>query len=111
MSSPAASCRKVVTHCASVAVSSKPFSVEKQFRNDQAGALVAVQERVIARDAESVARGQARDRVLAIGELVLGSRQGRFEQPAITHTGLAAVLGELLVMDGEHDLPADPDGP
>ena len=48
-------------------------------------------------------------RVLAVGELVLRSCHRRLGKSAITHAGLAAVFGQLLVMNREHDLEVDQD--
>lgn len=81
---------------------------QEKFGDDHAGALVAVEERVIARDAEGIAGGEPRERALAIDELMPWAGQGRLQQAVIGHAGLAAVFGDLRVVDGERDRKVDP---
>ena len=65
----------VVTHSASVAVSSKPFRFRKQLGDDEARAFVAVVERVIARNPEGVARREPRDRLFTVDKLIAWTRK------------------------------------
>lgn len=84
--------------------------IEEQLRHDEARAFVAVQERVVAGDAESVAGRELRNRRLAARKLIAWPYQRGLEQSTVADAGLSTVLGELLVVNCEHDLEVDPDG-
>ena len=54
---------------------------QEEFRNYQACALVAIQEGMITRYAECVARGEANDRRLTIAKLYVVSRKDNLYLP------------------------------
>ena len=82
---------------------------EKQLRDDEGGALVAVGEGMIAGNAISVGRGECRDVGIGVIRLVERPRQGGLQSGAIANARWPAMLGQMLVMQGEHNGKVDPD--
>ncbi|KAG5720574.1 hypothetical protein E4T56_gene20888, partial [Termitomyces sp. T112] len=82
---------------------------EEQASQHPGGALVAIDERVIARHAISIGRCQRVQIGLAISPLVAWPPQCRFQCRCIAHANRPAMLGQLAVMDGERKLGLNPD--
>ena len=72
------------------------------------GALVAVDERMIARDSETVGRRQQRNFRLAVTVFIERPRQCRFKQPAIAKPVGAAEESQLLGMKIENRVDIEP---
>lgn len=66
---------------------------QKQFGRDQRGTHIAVDERMIANDAETKGGSECRDIRIAVGGKILGSCERRFEQTHIPYAGRAAMFG------------------
>src|SRR5690606_4464953 len=73
--------------------------------------LVAVNERVIASNAERIGRGERREihLVTAVSEQLLRSREGGFQQGAVASAGGPAVFRELPIVDRLAERDGDPD--
>ena len=70
--------------------------------------LVAVNERMIARDAEAVGGRKRRNAAFAVTEFVKRSRQRGFEQAAIANSVRAAEESKLLGMKIDDDIEFQP---
>ena len=83
---------------------------EKQGAHDKAGALVAVDEGVIADDTGCVGASEIyRVGIVAIGVKLLRSSEGGFEQSFIAPTRPASVEGQKSIMKREGVALVDPD--
>jgi len=82
---------------------------EKQFHRDKGGAFVAVDERVVARDAAAVSGSQVRDIWLAVTRQLLWSGQRRFEQTDVASARRAAMFSQLFLVNGGQDSRVQPD--
>lgn len=80
---------------------------EKSAVNDVSGALVAVEEGVVLRDAERVGCGKGAEigRRFAAAPKMERPRKGVFKQNLLAGSGFAAVLGELPLVKGERGRP------
>ena len=77
-----------------------PVQAQEQAGHHPGGALVAIVERVVTRDTESISRRQSARIVLAIGMLVDRSCDGGFEQTVVLRASPPAMFGKLTVVDG-----------
>ncbi len=83
----------------------------KKRGGEKTGALVAIDERMIADDAERVRRRQ-RDRIaLAIGKEVLRPRHSGFQQAHVAKAAAAAVRRERFGVEQKDSGAFDPNGP
>jgi hypothetical protein len=83
----------------------RAVQLQKRPISDMRGALVAVHERMIAREAmreRSREIGEVRRRI-AVGVQLLRPRQRRFQQPLVAHPSATAMLGDLAVVDGKNE--------
>lgn len=82
---------------------------EEQPSKDPGGPLVAVREGMITRQTIGIGGSEFAQIRLAIGPLIAGARQCRFQCICVTQTDGAAMLGQLPIMDGKRHLGLDPD--
>jgi len=75
----------------------------EQLCHDQRNPLVSIDEGMVLGEAKGIRSGHVRDVRPAICEEVLRPCQCGVEQSVIPQTGRSAVLGQLLLMQGEHD--------
>ena len=78
---------------------------------DMCGALVAVDERVIASQSACQACSKSGDvcRWIGVSECLLRTRESRVRQGFISHARIAPMLRELAVVDGQRELLFNPD--
>lgn len=84
--------------------------IEEQIGHDPGRALVSIDERVIARDPESIGRRQYDMIVFAIFPAVSGPGQCRLEPTHVAHTAAAAMLRKLPVVDRQRNRFSHPCG-
>lgn len=82
---------------------------EEQARQHPTGALVAIDEGMVADDTERIGRGQLARIILPISPLVDRTGQPGFEQPVIPNAGAAAMFGQLAIMNSQRHGLFDPD--
>jgi len=82
---------------------------EKGFRDDRRGALVAVDERVVAGEAEGVGGGEGRGVRLLVQREVARAGHRAFERSGIADSLPSAMLGELLGVRSERHFGGHPD--
>ena len=89
----------------------RAVQLDERFAAHRGGALVAVNERMIAREPVRKRRRQIGEirRRITVGVQLLGSAERRFEQSFIAHAGAPAVLGDLAVVNGEDERLSQPD--
>src|SRR6185437_3028933 len=80
---------------------------EEDDGGDEGGAFVAVDEGMVARDAERVSSGEIEGIGIAVGRLIDRARQRRLQEPMVAQAGTAAMLGNLFVVNGEDQRFAD----
>jgi hypothetical protein len=75
----------------------------------KADALVAVSVRMVLHETERIRGGQHRQiRAIRVMPLLLGSRQGGFEDVLVTNPWQASMFSDLVVVDSIDDRPAEP---
>ena len=81
---------------------------QEELDDHEGGALVTVDERVVAQQAMTIRRGKIREVWLPVGGKVARPGQRGLEQPEIAQPRRAAMLGKLGVVDCENDGLIDP---
>src|SRR6476620_11546475 len=84
------------------------IQIEKAFRNDRCRSLIAVHERMIARQAECIAGRKCRSIGFAVGGEILRPRHCALECTFITNASGAAPFRQLFVVRGESFRAPDP---
>lgn len=86
------------------------MAVDRQegFADDCCGPLIAVGEGMIARDTEGIGGGKCGDVRFPIADKLERPGYRAFEQSHVPHTDTAAMLGNLLGMDGSRGIGANP---
>ena len=83
---------------------------KKGARQHPSRALVSVNKRMVARQTESVCRGESAQVILAIFPFVARARKRAFERGPIANPGWTAMLRELTIMDRSGHRRVKPDG-
>jgi hypothetical protein len=86
----------------------QPVEPEEELHRHVGRALVAVDERVILGEAHRVGGSEFKDIRLTVVREVLRPRHGGLEQALVTHPRGAAMLGQLLVVDGPQHVGVQP---
>jgi len=82
---------------------------QEQNSNDEAGALVAVEERMVAEDAGGIGSGERRRvRVVALGLELLRSSEGGLQQTAVAQARETSIEGQQSAMEGKCVALVDP---
>src|SRR6202008_2681283 len=85
--------------------------IEESFRTHISGALVAVEETMIARQPKRVRRGQRRRVGITVCHLVARSCQSRLDNSQVADSPNSAVLCHLFVMNGKDSFERNPSPP
>src|SRR5690606_22236651 len=97
-------CRRLLAGCEAVSV-----QLEKQHSNDEASALVVINEGVVPDDAGRIEGSELDDVWIRIGDVVGRPGKRRLEQRLVPHTLGSAMLDEQPVMDRQNKVILDPD--
>src|SRR5438445_1417276 len=91
-----------------VRAKTKIVELQKERCGGETNPLVAIGERVIPDQAESIACGKFEQRRLAVSKKILRSTQCRFKQAFVTDAGGPAMLGKQPFVKREHDIAPHP---